>query len=103
SIELQGSSLQVGINGKLVADTLNGTVKFGDFGEFPFAGKRAAAGAPTPPPPAAAATPPSAANGPASDVSGKWDSVLMFPGAMEFPVAADIKQDGNKLTGKLIS
>ncbi len=45
NIDVQGTSLQLGINGKVDADTMNGSVKFGDFGEFPFTGKRAGAGA----------------------------------------------------------
>jgi hypothetical protein len=102
NIDIQGTSLQLGINGKVDADTMTGSVKFGDFGEFPFTAKRAKPGAaaaspaPAAPPaaPAAAATP-----GSATDATGKWDLVITVEGMGEFPVQADFKQDGSKLTG----
>ena len=50
NLEIQGMSLQLGLNGKVDGQTFNGTVKMGDFGEFPFTGKRAAATAATPAP-----------------------------------------------------
>jgi len=103
NIDIQGNSLQLGINGKVDADALNGTVKFGDFGEFPFVGKRASAGATPAAAPAAPAAPAPAAAVAAADVSGKWDVVLIIPGVGDFPVTADIKQDGNKVTGLLTS
>jgi hypothetical protein len=104
NIEIQGNSLQLGINGKMDADALNGSVKFGDFGEFPFTGKRAGTAA-TPAPAAApaASAAPAATSAAGSDASGKWDVVLMIAGAGEFPVTADLKQDGAKVTGILSS
>jgi hypothetical protein len=106
NIDLQGTSLQLGINGKLAADALSGTVKFGDFGEFPFTGKRAAAGgtsAAAPPAAApaspAAAAPVAAASVAGSDITGKWDVILMVPGAGEVPATADFKQAGTAVTG----
>jgi hypothetical protein len=104
NIDVQGNSLQLGINGKVEADTLNGTVKFGDFGEFPFAGKRAsAAAAPVAAAPAAPAAAPAAAAVGAGDASGKWDVVLMIAGAGEFPLTANLKQDGANVTGTFVS
>jgi hypothetical protein len=106
NIEIQGNSLALGINGNVDADTLNGSVKFGDFGEFPFTGKRsngatpAAAAAPAAP---AAASAPAAGSVAGGDASGKWDVVLMFPGAGEFPVTADLKQEGTNVTGTFLS
>jgi hypothetical protein len=100
NIDVQGTSLQLGINGKVEGDALNGNVKLGDFGEFPFKGKRAAAGATT----AAAASPapalrPAPAAGGSTDVNGKWDVVISLEGVGEFPVVVDFKQDGTKLVG----
>ena len=60
NIDVQGTSLQLGINGKVDADTMNGSVKFGDFGEFPFTAKRAGSGAAAAAP---AAAPAAAARG----------------------------------------
>src|SRR5215470_11874555 len=40
NIDIQGASLQLGINGKVDADTMTGEVKFGDFGAFPFKATR---------------------------------------------------------------
>ena len=100
NIDIQGTSLQLGINGKVDADTMTGEVKFGDFGAFPFTAKRAGTGAAaaapaTPAAPAARAATP----GSATDATGKWDIVLNIEGVGEFPVQADFKQDGTKLTG----
>ena len=101
NLDVQGTSLQLGINGKVDADTMTGSVKVGDFGEFPFTGKRtgssaAAAPAPAAPAPAARAA---AAPGSTTDPTGKWDIVISLEGVGEFPVQADFKQDGTKLTG----
>jgi hypothetical protein len=102
TIDIQGTSLQLGINGKVDADTMNGSIKFGDFGEFPFTGKRGGAGpAAASRPPAAAPAAPAAAAAPGSttDATGKWDLVLSIEGVGEFPVQAEFKQDGTKITG----
>ena len=40
-INIQGMALTFAIDGKVDGDTMAGTVKVGDFGEFPFTGKRA--------------------------------------------------------------
>ena len=101
AIAIQGTSLLVGINGKFDADALNGTIKFGEFGEAPFVGKRSTAL-----PPVAAAAPSETAATlapPAADINGKWDVVLTIAGIGEFSLAADIKQDGNKVSGMLTS
>jgi hypothetical protein len=100
NLDVQGTSLQLGINGKLDGEALNGSVKLGDFGEFPFTGKRAGGATSTaaPAPPAAR---PAAASAPGSttDATGKWDIVITLEGMGEFPVQADFKQDGAKVTG----
>ena len=100
NIDIQGTSLQLGINGKVEADTMTGEVKFGDFGAFPFTAKRAGTGAAAaaPAPPAAPAAR-AAAPGSTTDATGKWDIVLNIEGVGEFPVQADFKQDGTKITG----
>jgi hypothetical protein len=116
NIDIQGNSLEMGINGKVDADTLNGSVKFGDFGEFPFTGKRAGGGAApvaaaAPAAPAATAAPAAAAAGTngsngtngSGDASGKWDITLIIAGAGEFPATATLTQDGANVTGILSS
>jgi uncharacterized protein (DUF2147 family) len=109
-IDIQGNALELGLNGKLEGEALNGTVTFGDFGEFPFTGKRAApkvasvaatdgAGAAAP-----AATPATAAAAvPATDANGKWNITLTINGAGEFPVSATFTQTGDKVSGTLSS
>ena len=98
-IALQGASLTLTFTGKVDGDTFNGNVKFGDLGEGPFTGKRAAAKAAAP---AAAARPaaPAATNAAAGDVSGKWDVILTLPGG-EMPMTATISQAGEQLTGTM--
>jgi hypothetical protein len=98
NIDVQGTTLQLGINGKVDADTMSGSLKFGDFGEFPFKGKRAGSAAAAPAP-ARAAAPANAAAGSMTDATGKWDIVISLEGVGEIPVQADFKQDGSKLTG----
>src|SRR6185436_12051779 len=100
NIDIQGTSLQLGINGTVDADTMTGEVKFGDFGAFPFTAKRAGTGAAAaaPAPPAAPAARAAVAGSP-TDATGKWDILLNIEGVGEFPVQADFKQDGTKLTG----
>ena len=99
NLDVQGTSLQLGINGKVDADAITGSVKVGDFGEFPFKGKRAGAAAAAAPAPAAAPAARAAAPGSATDATGKWDIVISLEGVGEFPVQADFKQEGTKLTG----
>lgn len=102
NIEVQGMAFALGFNGKVAGDTFNGNVKAGDFGEFPFTGKRSAA--PAAPAVSVTATAPGAATAAASgDVSGKWDITLTIAGAGEFPVTAMLKQDGTKISGTFIS
>jgi hypothetical protein len=98
-VELQGNALDLGLNGKAEGDAISGNVKIGDFGEFPFTGKRAAAAAAG----AAAAAAP-AANLPApTDANGKWNIVLTLGGAGSFPLTGTFKQDGDKVSGVLSS
>jgi hypothetical protein len=100
NLDVQGTSLQLGINGKVDADTMTGSVKVGDFGEFPFTAKRTGSTAAAAPAPAAApAARAVAAPGSTTDATGKWDIVISLEGVGEFPVQADFKQDGTKLTG----
>lgn len=105
SIDIQGTSLQLGMNGRVEDEALNGTVRFGDFGEFPFTGKRGPSTAVAPSAPAAAAAPPAApaagAVPPAADVSGTWDVKLALAGAGEIPVTLTLKQESDKVTGTM--
>jgi hypothetical protein len=106
-IEFQGTSLQVGLDGKVAGETLSGTLRFGDFGEFPFTGKRADKSAPS----AAGAvsiptTPPAVSSGDGGRVfgaAGKWNVVLSIPGAGQVPASATLTQEGDKVTGVLSS
>jgi hypothetical protein len=100
-VNLQGMALTFGINGKVDGDAMNGTVRVGDFGEFPFTGKRAAAKTASVPDAAAAAAPATAGAAPISDLNGKWDIKLTIAGVGEFPVSAVMKQEGERLTGTM--
>jgi hypothetical protein len=112
-INIQGMALQFGIDGNVDGDNIAGTVKVGDFGEFPFTGKRVAGKPATAAAPAAAAASPAAASPAATstgatgagitDLNGKWDIVLSIAGMGEVPATAVIKQDGDKLTGTISS
>lgn len=101
NLDAQGLSLLLGLSGNFTGDTVSGSMKVGDFGEFPFSGKRAVkAAAPS------AATAPSAASGATSatsGVAGKWNVTLILPGMGEFPLTADLKQEGADVTGTLVS
>lgn len=99
-LEIQGVSLAFAVNGKLEGEALNGTMKMGDFGEFPFTGKRADA--------VAAATAGAGSAAPVAAVgdgsaAGKWNITLTIAGAGQLPVTADLKQDGTTVTGTLSS
>jgi len=107
-LAIQGMNLEFGITGKVDGDTIAGNVKVGDFGEFPFTGKRVAKTAAAAPPAAAAAAAPApaaaaaaAASGPIADLNGKWNVVLSIAGMGEIPAVANLKQEGDKLSGTL--
>jgi hypothetical protein len=97
-LELQGNAIDLGLNGKMEGDALNGSVKVGDFGEFPFTGKRAAVTAAN----RADSTNGTPAGAP-TDANGKWNIVLSLGGAGGFPVSATLKQDGERVSGTLTS
>ncbi len=96
NLEIQGMSLLLGINGKVVGDAISGTVKMGDFGEAPFSGKRAAAAG------AAAAAPAAPAVAP-TGVAGKWNVTLTLTGVGDFPLTANLTQTGEAVTGTFVS
>jgi len=101
-VNIQGMALQFTIDGKVEGDTMAGNVKVGDFGEFPFTGKRAASA------PAAAAATTAAAGASAggaaiTDLNGKWDIKLVIAGMGEVPATVVMKQDGDKVTGTISS
>jgi len=98
-LDVQGMTLEMGINGTVAGAELNGNIKIGDFGEFPFAGKRVEAKSSAAPAAARPAAP--ATIGGALNAGGKWDVVLSIAGMGEVPVTADFKQEGDKLTGTL--
>lgn len=95
-LNIQNMSLTLAIDGKVTGDTMDGTVKVGDFGEFPFTGKRAGAAAA-----AAAAAPTAAAGAAITDLNGKWDIKIVIAGMGEMPAVAVMKQEGEKLTGTI--
>jgi hypothetical protein len=101
-----GQALEMTFTGKVAGDAVDGTVKFGDFGEFPFTGKRAgakaAAPAATTAAPAAAARP-AATGASAAGAGGKWDVVLSIAGAGDFPMTATLTQTADKVTGTISS
>jgi len=98
-LDLQGSAMDLGISGKPDGDSMNGTVKFGDFGEFPFTGKRVAATVEAPAAPVANAP----AGPPPTDANGKWNIVLTLGSTGSLPLAATLTQDGEKVSGMLSS
>lgn len=95
-INIQGMALTLAIDGKVAGDTMDGTVAVGDFGQFPFTGKRAAKAAA-----AAAPAAPAAGGATITDLNGKWDVKLIIAGMGEMPATAVLKQTGDKLTGTL--
>jgi hypothetical protein len=102
NLEIQGMALAIGITAKSTADDIEGSMKFGDFGEFPFKGKRnGVAGAP-----AASAAPAPAAAAPATamtGIDGKWNVTLVLQGMGEFPLTANFTVNGEEVTGTLTS
>lgn len=108
SVDMQGTPLAIVFDGKLTGETLAGTVKFGDFGEAPWTGKRKPAGAAAAPAtttaPAAATTTAAAATTTApagAGVSGKWNIQIDLPGN-PIPITATLKQDGTAVTGTFV-
>ena len=93
-LSIQGADIEVGISGKLENAALNGTMKLGDFGEFPFTGKRASKAASAPASTGGGAT----ATG--GDAAGKWNITLNI-GGNEFPFAATLTREGEKVAGVL--
>src|SRR5262245_17693978 len=78
-VDIQGVKFQLALKGKADGDVLSGTVKSGEFGEFPFTGKRA---------PAAAVETPASGSTAAGDVAagavgeatGTWQILLSLAG-----------------------
>ena len=107
NIDIQGTALTLGFNGKVTGSSIAGTVKLGDFGEFPFSGTRKAAGSAAAAAPAAAAAAPAApsaaAAGGGGSAAGGWDVVLSIPGVGDLPATATLTQDGTNVTGMLSS
>jgi hypothetical protein len=106
-INVQGMALTFGIDGKVAGDEMTGNVKVGDFGEFPFTGKRAAAtaapvaAAAPPPAPAVAGTTGTAGGAAITDLTGTWDIKLVIQGMGEMPATAIMKQEGEKISGTI--
>jgi hypothetical protein len=99
-------SADINIQGMALTFAMDGNVKVGDFGEFPFTGKRVTATAAAPAAPAAGPTTANAAAGaaaaaPITDLNGKWDIKLVIAGMGEMPATAVMKQDGDKISGTI--
>lgn len=105
ALPLQGTPLDLTMTGKLTAaaggaaETMSGVVSIGGLGELPWTASR------KPPTPAAAVVPPpvpAAAPDPATagTAAGKWNIVLKA-GPGEFPMAADLEQQGEQVTGTI--
>ena len=101
-LAVQGNTINLVFEGKLAGETLSGTVKFGDFGEAPWSGKRKAAGAAaTTAASASTATTKAAATTTAGGgLTGLWDVEVDAPGNPT-AMSADFKQEGNIVTGTI--
>jgi hypothetical protein len=98
-IDAGGMTLSLAFTGKVAGDTLNGSVKMGDFGEATFTGKRMGA---KPAAPAAVAAP-AASSAAGGNISGKWDVVLSIPGVGDIPLTATMVQSADKVAGMIDS
>ena len=108
NMDVQGMALEMAFTGKVAGDTIDGMVKVGDFGEFPFTGKRSganAAPAATSTTGAAPAAParPAASGASASNAGGKWDVILSIGGVGDFPMTATLTQMTDKVAGTISS
>ena len=105
NIDAGGAQLEMGFTGKVAGDTVDGMVKVGDFGEFPFTGKRAAPKAPAASASTAAAParPAAAPAAGAGNAGGKWDVVLSIAGVGDFPMTATLTQMTDKVAGSISS
>ena len=98
SIDIQGQSLLISMDGKVDGNSMSGKANFGGFADGDWTAKRAN-GASTAAPAAAAAAPtPAAPAASAASAAGKWDVLLQTPQG-DFPASATISVDGGKLTG----
>jgi hypothetical protein len=97
TLDVQGTPLPLGLTGKVNGDALTGNIKAGDFGQFPFTGKRATAQATTPIAPVGSGA---VAAGVPDGASGTWNIVLDL-GGNQVPITATFKQDGDKISGRL--
>jgi len=117
SVDVQGTALELTFDAKVTGDTLAGTVKFGDFGDAPFTGKRKAAGAAATTTTAAApatTTAPAAASTTAGAtttagaatttaggaLSGTWNLTVEIAGN-QLPITANLQQNGTAVTGTM--
>lgn len=99
TLDLQGTPLPLGLTGKVTGDSLAGSIKAGDFGEFPFTGKRAGVAATTSTAPSATSSSALTSTG---EASGTWNIVLDL-GGTQLPITATLKQDGDKVAGTFTS
>ena len=102
TINVQGNSLIISMNGKVDGASMSGKADFGGFGEGDWTAKRAVAATTTAPAAAAAPTAPPTAAGSAAGAGGKWDVTLITPGG-EFPATATLTDTAGKLTGTFAS
>lgn len=98
-VDIQGVKFQLGLKGKADGDVLTGTVKSGEFGEFPFTGKRAPAAAAETQAPGTASAGDLAANA-VGGATGTWQILLSLAGN-PIEATARLKQEGDKVSGTL--
>lgn len=93
---IAGTVIEIDLRATQEGDSLDGTVRFGAFGEFPFKGRR------VPPPAPPTRTSPTTADA-IADLNGRWNLKLAIAGIGEFPASAVFTQDGEKVTGVVSS
>lgn len=103
NLEAQGMALTLALSGTIAGDTVNGSMKVGEFGEYLFSGKRASSATSTSAPAPAPAASGAPAASTASGVAGRWNVTLMLEGMGEFPATADLTQDGENVAGTFSS
>jgi hypothetical protein len=101
TINVQGNSLIISMNGKVDGESMSGKADFGGFGEGDWTAKRAVAAtttAPAAPATTTAPPPPAATSTAGAGAGGKWDVTLITPGG-EFAATATLTDTAGKVTG----
>jgi hypothetical protein len=105
SMEMQGQSVPITMNGKVTGDSIAGNFNFGGLGDVPWSAKRKPAGAAATTASAASSAAPAAtasSGGASGGITGKWDITINMAGNA-MPASATLAQAGDKVTGTLSS